>query len=418
MNVRSRFLARGSVLAGAFTVLTLTLPTTPALAQAPPAADSVTLIARQRYNEGVKEFDAGRFEDARAAFLQAYALKHHPAVLLNLGQSELRSGHFDDAGNHLQQFLREFTAATPDDKETAAKGVAEAKKKAGFVVVSVDAAGADLSLDGTTIGKSPLYDPIFVKPGKHTLFATLGGRSAAAAIDAKVGLASTATLTLGVPGVAPPPAPPPVPGPPATPPPGPVQPPPPPVMPPSGPQAFPPPPMMPPPGPDLPTQPAHETFGQWYKHKPLAWVGTGVAGVGLLMGIGAGGAASSASGAAGSVGDQIRAEQAAQAKKGVREPTAVCGDMSGNGALTHYASACAQLRDNISTYHRTHPTDVAVAATGWVFFGVGVVGTAMYALIDWYPNRGTGEPDRSAPRVSVAPVVAPGFKGVGLAGSF
>ena len=94
--------------------------------------------------------------------------------------------------------------------------------------------------------------------------------------------------------------------------------------------------------------------------------------------------------------------------------------MNGNGALVHYASACGQLRANISSFH----TDVAVSATGWVFFGVGVVGTAMYALIDWFPNRGSGaEPapnarNASGPRVSVAPVIAPGLKGVGVTGTF
>ena len=55
--------------------------------------DAVTEMARRRFQEGVKFFDQKKFEEARAAFLQAYALKHHPAVLLNLAQSEIRSGH-------------------------------------------------------------------------------------------------------------------------------------------------------------------------------------------------------------------------------------------------------------------------------------------------------------------------------------
>jgi hypothetical protein len=110
MNVLPRRKAPRA-LAGALSALALLaiLPVAEPLAHAqgaPPPADSVTVIARQRYNDGVAAFDAGRFEDARAAFLQAYALKHHPAVLLNLGQSEMRSGHYDDGGNHLQQFLR------------------------------------------------------------------------------------------------------------------------------------------------------------------------------------------------------------------------------------------------------------------------------------------------------------------------
>ncbi len=197
MNSRSHAGVAGAL--SALALLAVLACPRPAFAQgAPPPGDSVTAIARQRYNEGVAAYDAKRWEDARAAFLQAYALKHHPAVLLNLGQSELRSGHQDDAGNHLQQFLREHATATPDQRAAAEKGIAEAKKSAGFVVVNVDSPGADVSIDGTTIGKTPLLDPVFVKPGKHTVFAALQGRTAAASVDVKAGTASSASsLSLG-----------------------------------------------------------------------------------------------------------------------------------------------------------------------------------------------------------------------------
>src|SRR5262245_41498742 len=69
--------------------------------------DAVTEVARQRYDEGVKAFEAGRFEDARSAFLQVYKLKRHPVVLLNLGLSEVRSDYPAEGGNHLQRFLRD-----------------------------------------------------------------------------------------------------------------------------------------------------------------------------------------------------------------------------------------------------------------------------------------------------------------------
>ena len=37
--------------------------------------DAVTEMARRRFQEGVKFFDQKRYEEARGAFLQAYALK-------------------------------------------------------------------------------------------------------------------------------------------------------------------------------------------------------------------------------------------------------------------------------------------------------------------------------------------------------
>ncbi|APR77386.1 Dihydrolipoamide acetyltransferase [Minicystis rosea] len=432
MNVRSLVSRSGPVSAGAVTFLALftALPALlggadlpggepVALAQQPaPAAppDSVTQIARQRYTEGVKAYDAGRFEDARTAFLQAYALKRHPAVLLNLGQSEIRSGHIEDAGNHLQQFLREHTSATPDERAVAEKGIAEAKRKAAIIVVNVDAAGADVSIDGTTIGKSPILDPVFIKPGKHTIFATINGKSAAVGVDAKLGTASPAVLTLGV-GPAAPPAPvpaPPLPAPPVPPPAAPpVQPAPPPVQPAPPPPAMQPvmpPPMAPPPmmGP-MPTQ-GPESFFHWYKRKPIAWVGTGLAGAGLIMGIAGGAAALSASGSANDVAQKIKSHAATDPAK---PPTAVCGSKEGTGVFPGYEMACTTLRDNISRYH----TDIAVAATGWVLFGVGVVGTALYTYMDWYPNRNKGTAE-TWPQMAILPVVSPTFRGVGLTGSF
>src|SRR5579862_3781224 len=62
--------------------------------------DATVAMARERFKEGVAYFDQKQYDKARAAFLQAYALKKHPVVLLNLAQSELRSGHEADAAKH------------------------------------------------------------------------------------------------------------------------------------------------------------------------------------------------------------------------------------------------------------------------------------------------------------------------------
>ncbi len=401
---------RRPAIASAFAVLAA-LATFPAAEPAawaqgaPPAGDSVTIVARQRYNEGVQAYDAGRFEDARAAFLQAYALKHHPAVLLNLGQSEIRSGHYDDAGNHLQQFIREFSAATPDQRAAAEKGLAEAKKKAGLVVISVDAPGADVSIDGTTVGKTPLIDPVFVMPGKHTVVAASQGKTAAASVDVKAGVATPASLTLGV-SVAPPA--PPVPAPvPVTPEP---------VTPPS----FPPPgltpiePVAPPAQPPPETGHPRETFGEWYRHKPLAWVGTGIAGLGFIGGIAFGASAMNASSSAGSDVTQIMAHNKAVPSDNPNHVANLCTDQA--ALMKAYAGPCSTLQGNINNYH----TDIALTATSWVFFGVGVLGTALYALVNWYPNRagsGSGRGDFGLP-VALVPVVGPTLRGAAVGGSF
>src|SRR5215472_4781680 len=78
--------------------------------------DPTVKAARARFNEGVDFYDKGQYENARAAFLQAYALRKHPAVLLNLAQSSLRSGHALEAAKYFKQFLRESTSITASQR--------------------------------------------------------------------------------------------------------------------------------------------------------------------------------------------------------------------------------------------------------------------------------------------------------------
>src|SRR5690242_2410039 len=83
----------------------------PRLARAQSSSDDeTTKAARARFQEGVDYYDKGQYDKARAAFLQAYALRKHPAVLLNLAQSCLKSGHSLEAVHDFQQFLRESTS--------------------------------------------------------------------------------------------------------------------------------------------------------------------------------------------------------------------------------------------------------------------------------------------------------------------
>src|SRR5207237_1972566 len=99
---------------------------------------------------------------------------------------------------HPQQFIRDHKGAKQDEITAAEAGITEAKKKTGYIVIIVNAVGADLSVDGSAIGKSPLLDPYFVKPGKHVIYATYQGSAGTTAVEVKKGIATSATLTLAV----------------------------------------------------------------------------------------------------------------------------------------------------------------------------------------------------------------------------
>ncbi len=136
----------------------------PAFAQ--PADDPTITAARARFQEGVAFYDQGQFEKARASFLQAYALRKHPAVLLNLAQSSLRSGHALEAAKYFQQYLKESQGLSPAQRADAERGLNEARQKLGRIEIAAPA-GSVLTVDGEGVGTAPLTDPVDVEPGSH-----------------------------------------------------------------------------------------------------------------------------------------------------------------------------------------------------------------------------------------------------------
>jgi Tetratricopeptide repeat len=96
------------------------------------AQDDATVVeARARFREGVALYDEGKYEAARAKFKQAYALKQHPDVLLNLGWSSLKSGHPQEAEESFSNYLRDAKDAPPAKRAEAEKGLAQARANGG-----------------------------------------------------------------------------------------------------------------------------------------------------------------------------------------------------------------------------------------------------------------------------------------------
>jgi len=148
--------------------------------------DTTTSAARERFKEGVSYFDQKQYEKARAAFVQAYALKKHPAVLLNLAQSELRSSHERDAAQHFAEYLRDAAEASPPERDAAQAGLTSAKTAICELTVTTEA-DADVSVDGTPQGTAPLPGALYLEPGAHTLTAKKGERVASQNVTAKAG---------------------------------------------------------------------------------------------------------------------------------------------------------------------------------------------------------------------------------------
>ena len=159
-----------------FALLPLTLVPGQARAQ---GSDATVEAARQRFNEGVHFFDNKEYERARLAFVQAYALKPHPAILLNLAQSEIRS------------------EATEEQRLAAQEGLEAAKASIAVVTLTVDPSDAEILVDGESVGRSPLDDPLYLSPGEHTIVARKGDQTARKRLTVEAGSEINERLTIG-----------------------------------------------------------------------------------------------------------------------------------------------------------------------------------------------------------------------------
>lgn len=383
--------------------------------------DATTGMARERFKEGVQYFDQKQYDKSRAAFLQAYALKRHPAVLLNLAQSELRSGHEADAAKHFSQYLREAKDATDSERQSAESGLTAAKAVVGEVSVSVDEEGAAIAVDGSSEGQSPLPGPVYLTPGSHTITAKKDSRDTAVQVNASAGQTTSVSLRFkksGAPSAAAAAAEPskekektrdekPV-EPAATE---------------SANEAAAAPPAS---GSERHRKP----FFQWATSSPIAMVGGAVAVAGIGSGIGFALVSKHNYDNADSVASQIRtavAEDAAllDAERKINpaiEPfsadsAGICGDTHKQAQTAHpgeYAYACKQYRDNVDS----GDTFKTVSMVSWVVAGAAVAGTVIAYFVDGTESGESTSKKSSRATAAVVPFISGSERGLFLTGSF
>jgi hypothetical protein len=363
--------------------------------------DATIAMARERFKEGVQFFDQKQFDKARAAFLQAYALKRHPAVLLNLAQSELRSDHEADAAKHFSQYLREHKEASEAERQSAETGLAAAKAELAELTVNVDEEGATVTVDGTIEGQTPLPGSLFLEPGAHTITVRKEGRETTQQVTLGAGQASSTTLRLR--------------------------------------KSAPPPPQNerfePPKEPDAATSAPlagtseasveldagtsrkREPFFRWAAHSPIAWVGGGVAVLGLVGGVAFWVGSRQNYADADSIASQIRA----QVDKDNMDPMRPPGTppLSSKGICTRpptteYANACRLYVDNADDGD-------ALKNASWLSFGAAATAAAVTVVVYLTTADAPGEAGRAAaPHMTtrITPWLSQETQGISLTAEF
>lgn len=376
------------------------------------AQDDVTLsMARERFKEGVAYFDKKDFAKARVAFLQAYALKKHPAVLINLAQSELRSGHEAEAAKHFAQYLREQPDAAATERQSAETGLSASKALVAEIALDIDTTGAEVYVDNELEGLAPLPGPIYVMPGAHDIQARKDGKLAKSPISASAGQSTSLTLRLGAGAAkASPPAPERTAADTATD---------------SEPAAE------PPAEEQSPTH-ARKGFFPWLTSTPGAIVGVSIAGVGLIGGgafaIGSRAAYNAADSVAKQIGDQAKAD----GKLGLDgKPTSAGACFAPSEWLPKTAYATGKTAEQIqqradeykascdkySSNAKSGDTFKKVSIVSFAVAGAAAVGTIIYYFVD-SSNQAETSRGSVGPKVLVLPVYQPGLAGGVVMGTF
>jgi hypothetical protein len=171
----------------------------PPAAQAPPG-DPATILVRSRelFTRGNKLYDQGNLQGAEAAYLDAWKLKKSYDVGGNLGNVEADLKKWRAAAEYLSYALREFPAGGRTSLRDDMIGrLTEAQKYVGKLLFQVNHAGAEVFIDGASVGIAPLQQEVYVDPGTHLVEARLEGYPPAqATVTAARGRADTVPLTL------------------------------------------------------------------------------------------------------------------------------------------------------------------------------------------------------------------------------
>ena len=131
--------------------------------------------ARVHFDQGVKLYEDGQYEQAAIAFARAYEIKPSYKILFNIGQAEAELEHYALALDAFTRYLAEGGAEVPPERVQLVKSEVERLNVlVGMVNIQCAIEGAKIRIDNETIGETPIAGPFFVDIGKHEVVVSKG----------------------------------------------------------------------------------------------------------------------------------------------------------------------------------------------------------------------------------------------------
>jgi hypothetical protein len=140
---------------------------------APPTA---TEEARERFGRGVQLFHEGSLEAALAEFQKAHQLAPNYRLHYNIAQVQYELHNFVEALRSFWKYLAQGGNEIPADRRQQVEGeIRKLEKRVGYVTITTNVSGAQISVDGVPMGISPFTAPVLVNPGSRRVSANKAG---------------------------------------------------------------------------------------------------------------------------------------------------------------------------------------------------------------------------------------------------
>jgi hypothetical protein len=149
----------------------------PCLAHAePPPSPPSSVEARERFERGLRLFDAGEDAGALAEFKRAYDLSASVVALYNMGLVYAQMGRAVEATEVLDRVLAAPPGSlSPERLALARRRRDEQAARVAEVALTSSVDGAAIEVDGVEVAKSPLASPLRVTSGAHVIGAVAAG---------------------------------------------------------------------------------------------------------------------------------------------------------------------------------------------------------------------------------------------------
>jgi len=130
--------------------------------------------AKQHFQAGVTAYEVGDFQGALKEFQEAFRLKPHPLVRVNMANCYDNLDKPVEAIFHFEKFMA-AEEGTPEQHKEVREALRRLRQKVGEVNIRATPDGTLVQIDDQETRKAPILDTVLLKAGKHTIRATLDG---------------------------------------------------------------------------------------------------------------------------------------------------------------------------------------------------------------------------------------------------